>query len=101
MGKFFFHRWPLCVLREWEEEKKRRRRESKEREWKLESKGNEERILSFHLFIKFSSFPQTPLHQAAIYGSVECVNALLQNGADMAAKDVRSESVCESASHRR
>ena len=55
-------------------------------------------------FIKkktFSSFPQTPLHYAASVGSVECLNALINHGADVAAKDVGSERVCESASHRR
>ena len=57
------------------------------REWKLE--------------LTFSSFPQTPLHWAADKGSVECVNALINYGADVTAKDVRSERMCESASHRR
>ena len=60
-----------------------------------------ERILSFILFLTFSYFSQTALHWAAIVGSVECVNALIIHGADVSAKDVRSERVCESASHRR
>ena len=60
-----------------------------------------ERILSFFLVLTFSSFPQTPLHWAAVVGSVECLNALINHGANMAAKSVRSERVCESASHRR
>ena len=64
-------------------------------------KGMGERILSFFLFLTFSSFPQTPLHWAAFKASPESVKALLQHGADVAAKDVRSERVCESASHRR
>ena len=60
-----------------------------------------ERIHSFFLFLTFSSFPQTALHNAAGEGSVECVNALIKYGADKEVKDVRSERVCESASHRR
>ena len=72
--------------------------EKRERE---REKGMGERILSFYLFLTFSSFPQTPLHNAAREGSVECVNALINHGADVAAKNVRSERVCESASHRR
>ena len=64
-------------------------------------KGMGERILSFFLFLTFSSFPQTPLHNAASVGSVECVNALIKHGADVSAKNVRSERVCESASHSR
>ena len=60
-----------------------------------------ERILSFFLFLTFSSFPQTPLLNAARVGLVGCANALINHGADVAAKDVRSERVCESASHSR
>ena len=63
-------------------------------------KGMGERILSLKKKT-FSSFPQTPLHRAAMVGSVECVNTLIKHGADMSAKDVMSERVCESASHRR
>ena len=51
-----------------------------------------ERILSFFLFLTFSSFPQTPLHKAAREGSVEC-------GAEMSAKNIRSERVCERVPH--
>ena len=58
-----------------------------------------ERILSFFLFLTFSSFPQTPLHEAARVGSVECVNALINHGADVAAKTVRSERVCVRVLH--
>ena len=48
-------------------------------------------ILSiFHSIFHLS---QTPLHMATWRGSVECVNALIQHGADMAGKDVRKESV--------
>ena len=77
-----------------------------EREWRSftereREKGMGERILSFFLFLTFSSFPQTPLHWVVYKGSVECVNELLQHGAVVAAKDVRSERVCENASHRR
>ena len=64
-------------------------------------KGMGERILSFFLFLTFSSFPQTPLHIAAWEGSVDCVNTLIKNGTDMSAKTVSSERMCESASHRR
>ena len=71
------------------------KREKRERrEWENE-------FFHFFLFLTFSSFPQTPLHNAAIVGSVECVNALINHGADVAAKTVRSERVCESDSHRR
>ena len=49
----------------------------------------------------FSTFPQTPLHDAAFIGSVGCVNALIQHGADVSAKNVRSTRVCESVQHRR
>ena len=63
------------------------------REWKKEF---------FHFFfLIFSSLPQTPLHYAAYNGSVECVNELIKHGADMAAKDVRSERVCGSSPHKR
>ena len=69
------------------------KRERERREWEIEF---------FHfLFLTFSSFPQTPLHNAARVGSVECVNTLIKHGADVAAKNVRSDRVCESASHRR
>ena len=54
----------------------------------------------FQFSVSFSSFPQTPLHLAANSGSVECVNALLQHGADVNAKDVRNEEG-ERASHER
>ena len=60
-----------------------------------------ERILSFLLILTFFSFPQTPLHNAAREGSVECVNTLIKHGADVSAKTVRSERVCESASYKR
>ena len=72
----------------------KRERERERREWEKEF---------FHFFwgLTFSSFPQTPLHWAASEGSVECVNALIKHGADVAAKAVRSERVCESVSHRR
>ena len=83
------------------EVKKRRLRESRERESKLEGKGNGRKNSFISFFFTYSSFPQTPLHRAADKGSVECVNALLQNGADVAAKDVRSERVCGSVSYRR
>ena len=56
-------------------------------------KGMGERILSFFLFLTFSSFPQTPLHWAASKGSVECVNTLINHGADVSVKDVRRERV--------
>ena len=59
------------------------------------------KINIFREFYLFSSFPQTPLHYAAINGSVECTNTLLQHGADVNAKDVRSNRVCESDSHKR
>ena len=55
-----------------------------------------ERILSFFLFLTFSSFPQTPLHCAAFSGSAECVKALNQHGADVTAKDV----MCVRVSHK-
>ena len=64
-----------------------------------EREGNWRKNYLFVLFPKFSTFPQTPLHCAAEIGDVECVNQLLQHGADVSAKDVRSERVCESASH--
>ena len=63
-----------------------------------ERKGIGERI---NLFPTFSTFPQTPLHCAAEIGDVECANQLLQLGADVSAKDVRSERVCESATKTR
>ena len=36
-----------------------------------------------------SLFPQTPLHYAAVRGSVECIHVLLQFGADVTAKEVK------------
>ena len=71
-----------------------RERERERREWEKE-------FFQFFLFLTFSSFPQTPLHNAALVGSVECVNTLINHGADVSAKTVRSERVCESVSHRR
>ena len=74
----------------------------REREREREREGNgRKNSFIFFLFLTFSSFPQTPLHDAARVGSVECLNALIKYGADMSAKIVRSERVCESASHRR
>ena len=51
----------------------------------------------FH-FLRFnsSSFPQTPLHLAAIRGTTEYIHALLQHGADVEAVDVSGVWVCES-----
>ena len=56
---------------------------------------------NFFLLSSFSSFPQTPLHRAVVSYSEECVGYLIKHGADLNASDVRSERVCESASHRR
>ena len=64
----------------------------RERERERE-KGMGERILLFFLFLTFSSFPQTPLHNAASEGSVECVNTLIKHGADVSVIDVRGERV--------
>ena len=74
--------------------------DKREREREREKRMGE-RILSFFLFLTFSSFPQTPLHLASWEGSVECVSTLIKHGTDVSAKNVRSERVCESASHRR
>ena len=59
------------------------------------------KINIFSEFYFFSFFPQTPLHKAAFRGFVECTNTLLQHGADVNVKNVRSERVCESDSHKR
>ena len=53
-----------------------------------------ERILSFFFVFNIFFFPSDTPSQLIV-----CV--LLMHGADVAAKDVRSERVCESASHRR
>ena len=105
--KSFFHWRPPRVLREWAKAEKWRNWREKEREresnWEKREiereKGMGERILSFFLFLTFSSFPQTILHKTAREGSVECVNTLIKHGADVSAKDVRV-GVCENASHR-
>ena len=60
-----------------------------------------ERVLYLFLCLTFSFFLQTPLHYAGSDGPVELVNTLIKHEADVSAKDVRSERVCESASHRR
>ena len=55
-------------------------------------KRREERIN--HIFIhEYFLFLQTPLHWVSMKGSVECVNVLIQHGADIEVKTVRSESV--------
>ena len=68
----------------------------KDHEWQ-QCKWNRRRILKKYIFYLF----QTPLTMTCQAGSVECVNTLINHGADMAAKDVRSERVCESTSLRR
>ena len=37
------------------------------------------------------SVPETPLHWATLKGDLECVNILIQNGADLEAKNVGIE----------
>ena len=93
-------------MREWakqksEESEERERENGKVIDKREREKGMGERNLSFFLFLTFSSFSQTPLYNAAREGSVECVNTLIKHGADVTVKNVRSERVCESASHRR
>ena len=85
-----------------QEEMEGRERDGRER-WKGErdrEKGIEERILSFFVLILLY-IPQTPLHWAVGNGSLECVNTLIKNGADVSAKDVMSERVCEGTLNRR
>ena len=93
----------LCVY--WESGSKQKSA-VKEREWERNEKARNrdwERNDGKNSFKKktFSSFPQTPLHFASDIGSVESVNTLIKFGADVTAKNVRSERECESASHRR
>ena len=47
-------------------------------------------MLIYHIFYLI----QTPLHKAALKGSVECVNALLRHGADLTTTDVKSRDAC-------
>ena len=65
-----------------------------EREREREGNGRKNSFI-FFLFLTFSSFPQTPLHWAAIVGSVECVNTLIKHGADLETRAVRSKRGCE------
>ena len=86
------------------EESEERERENEkvidERERERErEKGKEERILSFFfdfdIFFFTSDIPSLRCQRRI----VECVNALIKHGADVTAKNVRSEKACESDSH--
>ena len=68
----------------------------------IDGKERHGRKIFFIFFVlTFFSFPQAPLHYAASNGSVECLNTLIKHGADMAAKTVRNERECESASQKK
>ena len=63
--------------------------------------ADNKKILSFffYSFSLLSTFNQVPLHSAALEGSVGCVDALIQYGAYIEAKDVRSKRVCVCTSY--
>ena len=85
-GKYFFHWLIFCLLREFSQISDRKF----ERDKRREGNGVKKFIIALVFNIYFF-FSQTPLHNAATNGLVECVNILIKHGADLEAKNVRKD----------